>query len=205
MSKAEAARVNGAKSKGPTSPEGKARSAQNSVQHGLCSNTVVLASESTEEYEELLADYIRLYQPAGPVELDLVHEIASTRWRLRRILRIEAAAFDQAIERAAEENPDCAESTAFENLAGNSKTLGMLNRYEGRLRRAYERAVAELRRLQAERIAAEQTQVHQMVQNEPNAVRKGYKSDVSDASRLSPDPSSGSSWRASAAEPPLRA
>lgn len=141
MTKAEAARANGAKSNGPATPEGKARSAQNSTRHGLNSQTVVLASESQEEYNELLSDFLRRYQPAGPVETDLVHEIAATRWRLRRILRLETAAFDQAIERAIEENTEATESEAFENLA-NSKTLSMLNRYEGRLRRGYERAVA---------------------------------------------------------------
>lgn len=159
MSKAEAARLNGAKSKGPTTAEGKARSAQNSTKHGLNSHAVVLATESHEEYEQLLADLFHVYRPADMVEFDLVHEIAATRWRLRRILRIETAAFDQAIERAVEENSDAAEATAFEALA-NSKTLSTLNRYEGRLRRAYERATAELRRIQAERTA---------VQNEPTA------------------------------------
>lgn len=165
--KAETARVNGAKSNGPVTPEGKARSAQNSVKHGLNSSTVVLATESQEEYDQLLADYIRLYQPAGPVEQDLVHEIASTRWRLRRILRLESAAFDNAMERAAEENPDSAESQAFESLIGESGVLRMLDRYEGRLRRSYERAVGELRRIQAERIAAAQTELLPLLQNEP--------------------------------------
>lgn len=161
MSKAEAARANGEKSRGPTTEEGKTRSAQNSLQHGLNSHAVVLATESKEEYEELLSDYMRHYQPAGPIEQDLVHEIAAARWRLRRILRIETAAFDGAMERAAEENPETAESTAFETLTGNGKTLAMLNRYEGRLRRAYERAIVEIRRIQAERI---------VVQNEPTTV-----------------------------------
>lgn len=166
MTKAEAARANGAKSNGPATPEGKARSAQNSTRHGLNSQTVVLASESQEEYNELLSDFLRRYQPAGPVETDLVHEIAATRWRLRRILRLETAAFDQVIERAIEENPEATESEALENLA-SSKTLSMLDRYEGRLRRGYERAVAELRRIQSERAAAAETELSELEQNEP--------------------------------------
>lgn len=176
MSKADAARANGGKSKGPTTEQGKARSAQNSLKHGLNSNTVVLRTESQEEYDQLLFDYIRLYQPVGPIEQDLVHEIAATRWRLRRILRMEAAAFDNAIERAAEENPDTAESVAFEDLAENSKALRMLNRYEGRLRRAYERAATELRHIQAARVAAEQPFMPEpAVQNEPITHRSAYE------------------------------
>lgn len=171
MSKAEAARINGAKSQGPTTEQGKARSAQNATKHGLNSHTVVLATESQEEYDQLLFDYIRLYQPVGPIEQDLVHEVAATRWRLRRILRIEAAAFDNAIERAAEEDPETAETAAFENLTAHSGPLRMLSRYEGRLRRAYERATVELRRIQSERISAAQTQFATLVQNKPNSHR----------------------------------
>lgn len=180
MSKAEAARSNGAKSRGPVTEEGKARSAQNSLKHGLSSSTVVLATESKEEYDQLLFDYIRLYQPVGPIETDLVHEIAATRWRLRRIVRIETAAFDQAIERAMEENPDAAETEAFDSLA-NSKTLSTLNRYEGRLRRAYERATAELRRIQAERTA---------VQNEPTAAKGSGRTATANGQQRAAAPSS---------------
>lgn len=173
--KAKAARANGAKSQGPITADGKARSAQNSTKHGLNSKTVVLATESHEEYDQLLFDYIRLYQPVGPIEQDLVHEIASTRWRLRRILRIETAAFDNAIERAVEENPDADESTALENLAEKSSALRMLNRYEGRLRRAYERAAVELRSIQNARIAAEQPCMPEPAQNEPITYRSAYE------------------------------
>lgn len=70
MSLATIARVNGAKSNGPTTSEGKARSAQNSLKHGLTSSRVVLPHESKEEYEELEASFKETFKPFGAVEND---------------------------------------------------------------------------------------------------------------------------------------
>ena len=130
-----------------------------------------MANESKEEYDQLLFDYIRLYQPVGTVEQDLVHEIAANRWRLRRCLRLETAAFDKAMAQAAEhcDDPEELDAMVLEITMGKSGVLRQLNRYEARLRRAYERANTELRRIQAERIAAEQPKVAQKnkLQNEP--------------------------------------
>ncbi len=63
MNKAEASRRNGAKSQGPVTPEGKARSSQNATKHGLDSRIVVLANESQFEYDDLLSDYVHRYSP----------------------------------------------------------------------------------------------------------------------------------------------
>src|SRR5689334_2304125 len=61
--KAAAARANGALSHGPVTPEGKARSSQNALQHGLFSTAVVLQFEDPEEFRALLNDYCDYYQP----------------------------------------------------------------------------------------------------------------------------------------------
>jgi hypothetical protein len=52
--KSETARLNGARSRGPISPEGKQASAQNSLRHGMPSQTIVLEGESKELFEQLL-------------------------------------------------------------------------------------------------------------------------------------------------------
>ncbi len=81
--KIETARVNGAKSRGPATPEGRAKSSRNSLRHGLSAKTVLLPAESHEQFQLLLDAHIQQFQPASPVEMDLVEAMAVARWRLR--------------------------------------------------------------------------------------------------------------------------
>lgn len=158
MTKAEASRHNGALSQGPTTPEGKQRSAQNSLKHGLQSQRVVLPDESAEDFDALLFDYIRLYMPVGAIEKDLVDEIAANRWRIRRCMRYETSALEQASAKAAEQlgpdaTPSAIDALVLEFTMGPKSTVRALHRNEARLRRACERADRELRRIQDARLA----------------------------------------------------
>ena len=90
----EASRQNGAKSHGAATPEGKARSSQNSVKHGLYSTRAVLANESQEEFDKLYLSYCQEWNPAGPSEYDLVQNIAVSRWKINRFENMLAAALD---------------------------------------------------------------------------------------------------------------
>ena len=55
--KSQTARANGAKSRGPITPEGRAKSARNSIRHGLRAKSIVLTTESKEEFRSLLYSY----------------------------------------------------------------------------------------------------------------------------------------------------
>ena len=155
----EAARRNGARSRGPVTAEGKARSAQNATKHGLSAKVVVLHNENTETWEEMLAGCLAQWQPATGAELVLVHDIAGARWRLHRALAMEAATLDHQMDLDREaldgsyarldEPTRCA--LAFNTLSENGRALVSYGRYESRLRRIIDRASAELRRLRAER------------------------------------------------------
>lgn len=91
QSKSDAARANGAKSKGPVTPEGKARSAQNAIKHGVYAETVLLANESREAFGDLMESYIAKFQPADEAERKIVNRLVAATWREQRMLAFEAA------------------------------------------------------------------------------------------------------------------
>jgi NADH-quinone oxidoreductase subunit C len=162
----EAARRNGAKSRGPVTPEGKARSSQNARQHGFTSETLVLSNEDEERFHKLLDSYTGRFHPIDEVEADLVLELVANRWRMRRIWSLETAVLDyemDAQEKEVEKKYASIDETTRLALAwmeqAKSSSLGMIHRYETRFRRNYERALANLQHLQATR--------EETLQNEP--------------------------------------
>jgi hypothetical protein len=154
-----AARANGAKSQGPVTPEGKAKSALNAVTHGLTASAIVLTTESKEKYEALLASYLEKCDPDGPIENDLVEEIVAAKWQQRRVATMIAALIDVAMDQMEKEIADQFENIdntvrtvlAFRNQAQESATLALLNRYAARHAREYHRALRHLREIQSER------------------------------------------------------
>src|SRR5437868_1602346 len=92
--KSESARLNGAKSRGPKTPEGRAASSMNSLKHGLTAKTLLLQNESSDQFTEILNAYFDDLDPKNQVETDLVADIVAARWRLRRIWRYQTAMLD---------------------------------------------------------------------------------------------------------------
>ncbi len=87
--RAEASRANGRKSRGPTSPEGKARSRKNGCKEGLTGAGVVLPPAAAEEVERREREFIRDLRPRNEVERELVRQIALGAWRQHELcLRI---------------------------------------------------------------------------------------------------------------------
>lgn len=86
-----ASRENGAKSNGPVTPEGKAKSAQNGTTHGLFSSTILLKPESKAAWNKLADGLIKRFKPADDVELNLIYEMAVATWRSQRATAMEAA------------------------------------------------------------------------------------------------------------------
>ena len=159
--RAEIARENGAKSKGPTTPEGKAKSSRNAVTHALTAyKAFVLQNESYECFEKLVLDLAATYKPQGEHERHLVWQIAGTIWRERRLWDTETALLDMEMDHQLitvpilpNGQPDEAIRTAkaFEALADKSNAMSLLLRYQSRMIRTRERAVDSLQKLQAER------------------------------------------------------
>ena len=85
----EANRRNALKSTGPNTEEGKHRSRQNAVRHGLSAETVVEIIEDIDDYRGFEAAIISDYDARTAVERELVLRLASLLWRLRRATAIE--------------------------------------------------------------------------------------------------------------------
>lgn len=144
---------------GPKTPEGKARSARNSLRHGLTGKTVVLPTEDPAQFQELIDNYVDDFRPETSVETDLVHELAICRWRLQRLWDIESWAFEITMARkrpdVAKEFETCTNgmrtALAFLSMAEDSKGLSLLIRYETRLARRFDQVLKEIKALQDQR------------------------------------------------------
>ena len=89
--KSETARANGAKSRGPTTAEGKEKSSRNAIKHGLTAGNgnILLDCEDPGQFDEVLNKLLGIHEPATPAESDLVEEMVAARWRTRRMWTIE--------------------------------------------------------------------------------------------------------------------
>jgi hypothetical protein len=89
----EANRRNAQLSTGPATEEGRRRSRQNAVRHGLTAETVIDALEDAEDYAAFEMAITADYDAQSAVERELVLRLASLLWRLRRATAIESGLF----------------------------------------------------------------------------------------------------------------
>ena len=89
----EANRRNARLSTGPVTEEGKGKSRQNAVRHGLTAETVITALEDAEDYAAFEMAVTADYDAQSAVERELVLRLASALWRLRRATAIETGLF----------------------------------------------------------------------------------------------------------------
>jgi hypothetical protein len=105
---------------------------------------VVLKHESREGFDNLLAGFVERFAPTDNVELGSVEEMFSAFWRQRRAWAIETRIMDNAI---ATQPPDLEELTrlavGFTSIAAQPP-LELMHRYETRLHRIFQRALANL-------------------------------------------------------------
>jgi hypothetical protein len=127
-------RANSEHSTGPRTEQGKQRSSLNALRHGLTARTAVLPTEDPEAHQRHIQQFLDEYKPATPTETQLVHEIADTGWRLKRIPLLEAALLSQ------DPNPP--------SLIPQLASLGL---HGSRLSRQFQKALEQLRDIQEER------------------------------------------------------
>jgi hypothetical protein len=136
----EANRRNAARSTGPVTEEGKHRSRQNAVRHGLCAETVIEIVEDIDDYRGFEAAVIADYDARTAVERELVLRLASLLWRLRRatavetdLLRIQAEILrdrrqGRSLERANSHAVPVREVVSFKEPRWNEKNDGSWRR-----------------------------------------------------------------------------
>ena len=161
--KREAARANGAKSRGPVTAAGKAQSSKNSVKHGLTSAiTIILPGESEDQFRREHADLARTLQPVNDAEAKLVEDIASLQWQMSRAIRMSShllnlqmdAIADSVDQETIDISPEAQIALAFQSLVQTSTALPTLDRHLAHLRRQHKYLRDELTRLQSLRISA---------------------------------------------------
>ncbi len=150
-------RRNAAKSTGPRSAAGKARSSKNALRHGLTAQSLVVPGENAADFESLLEAFHTSLQPADAVEEALVFQIAAGQWRLQRHLRMETGLLTDCMGQGAEYfqkwgygpfKPASEEEitnryggSALKRLTGETDRLTSLSRYEAAIRRQFFQAL----------------------------------------------------------------
>jgi hypothetical protein len=170
LRKVLASQANGARSRGPSTPQGKRRSSQNALYHGLFARCVVLDNESRETFDTLMQQHLDRLKPVDGIEFGMVEEMVSSHWRMRRAWALETRMLQNeiAIQPAPQPTPDPADAeinrmaSAFKSLA-SSPAMALMHRYETRLHVMYQRALHNLILLRAVDPSLE-------AQNEPSPI-----------------------------------
>lgn len=158
--KSDASRVNGAKSKGPVTPEGKQRASRNSLKHGLTADhTILLESEDPVESAKLRQQFYGEWLPATITEQCLVENMIKAYWRLLRIDAFEIAMIDSESTR---HRPEVAKvfkdppailvsGSTYIKLCNESSAPSVLNRYRTRHSHEFRACINLLLQLRAAR------------------------------------------------------
>lgn len=133
LSRAEQARINGAKSKGPKTQSGKRRSQQANLKHGLYAKAVPVGSLSTESeaaLEQMRRHFIAYWEPKGLYEARKVEQLVRLAMELDRLDFARQEKMDQTLAQVARRHPHLvtsaqrtAEAELRASIAGGSFEL----------------------------------------------------------------------------------
>jgi ferritin-like metal-binding protein YciE len=185
----QANRSNAQESTGPRTAEGKATASHNAVKHGLLAEQVVIHGEDPAQFDLYREGMLAELGPQGAVEEMLAERAVSLAWRLRRAERLQSAVFATVYREnaddivlwprhglAIEPKPDEEEVILGQVVMTDFARAQVLDRllvYERRIESSLYRTMAQLRKEQEARKAAEASlsQAHREV-NKVNHVNK---------------------------------
>jgi hypothetical protein len=147
----EAARRNGAASRGPATAAGKARSALNGTRHGLCSaEFFLLSDEDPDAFAAFSREVLAALSPTDDLQHRLARQAVQAMWREARADRLEAVILKDLF--AADALEDRSEAALRREKA--MRSLGTLLRYRARIERERARALQALATLRGRTPAA---------------------------------------------------
>ena len=156
------------KSTGPRTPEGKAISAMNALQHGFTSKNIIVMPGQEPDFQRLQSQLSAQIRPEGALEETLFHHLLRDAWTLHRVelRQVEMAASGTA-QRAPSAPPNASEPSEL-----SSRTVApfcalridplfdpecqtefdRLERYHSRYQSSFHRSLRQLRSVQTTRI-----------------------------------------------------
>jgi len=159
----QASRTNGARSKGPVTPQGKLNSSRNSIRHGLLADTVVCQGEDAGRFLELVAELVEEHQPNTRTEHLLVETVASATWRRDRIVGLQKVGFNYENLTGDEniESPATRVYLAMRSSGDCIRVTELLMRYETALDRQITRALRRLEQMREKKAECASTSVQE--------------------------------------------
>jgi len=137
-------RLNGQKSTGPRTEEGKAKSSQNAMRHGLRAQELQMDKDVAEDSEEFIREMQECFKPVGLHERNLVARITAQAWRLRRVVSVETGTVNDTLKNYP--------SRTLAQVFGGDPNLLLYGRYEAAIEGAMHRNIRELRSAQRYRL-----------------------------------------------------
>jgi hypothetical protein len=171
---------------GPKTEAGKQRTRLNAYKHGLTGEIHLFTPEEHEAFDAHCKNIVEALAPVGNLEKQLAQSIAEGHWRLNRAHAIESGIF--ALGQMADESdqaelqsdpPEIDEPELAQSLSqartwlADGRQIQLLSLYEQRIQRSIGRSMAELRALQAVRLAARQQAVEEAILLSELAKTKG--------------------------------
>jgi hypothetical protein len=153
----------------PVTPatDNRKKSSQNARRHGITAQTTVMTEEDRIKHDEFCAAMMADLAPVGSMETFLASSVAEDAWRLNyaraQCANIVATGhFDGTGDAFDTEHPEIHTAiTAARTTRDNAKTLELISLYETRIRRSFEKYLAKLEALQAERKAKREQELEE--------------------------------------------
>ncbi len=187
LSRSEQARINGAKSKGPKTEEGKAKCAQANITHGAyAARMSTLPHEDQELYAAVWQAAVDQLNPRNTLEFNLVNQYVDWTWRADRFL---SAANDEALNRSAGFRMQTQEpmtwNQAFNRTVTEANHVQNLEKQAARCTYNAARVLKQLKDLRAFTVSVEESQEYVAVKKQ--IFETGLKNNPVNCWELLPD------------------